>query len=261
MSAPLLETRALSVARRPGHPLVEELSIAVERGELVALCGPNGAGKSTLLLTLAGALTPSAGAVSLGGAPLASLGRRERARRVSMMTQRIDVSAEMTVEELCLLGRAPHMGLWGVPSRMDRDCCESSLKAVGLHGMKRRLLRTLSGGERQRAWFASLLSQASPLILLDEPFSAQDPDGVHAMFAALLAHTEGRGAAIVALHDLALVSRHFDRVWVLSDGALSFDGAPGAPEFEATLRSLYGEAVDVISTADGKVVLQGVPRV
>ena len=101
-------------------------------GEVLALLGPNGAGKSTLLRLLAGLLAPHAGQVSLDGSSLLKLPRRELARALALVPQDPPPDAGSTVLEAVLLGRAPHLGAWGIEGKDDRERARRALAELGL---------------------------------------------------------------------------------------------------------------------------------
>ena len=107
--APLVAVDGLAFGYGP-RPVFADVSFAIRPGELCALCGPNGAGTSTLLRLLLGLHKPQAGVVTLGGAPLAGLTRREIARRAALLPQDAPVDLPLTVREAVALGRLPHLG-------------------------------------------------------------------------------------------------------------------------------------------------------
>lgn len=134
----------------------------------------HGAGKSTLLSTLAGLRKPASGAVLLEGEDAALLHPRQAALRRAWLGQFQNDPFGSTVLETALTGRHPHLGRWDWESTRDAELARGALRAVGLAGMEERQIHTLSGGERQRLTIATLLTQAAPLYLLDEPLSHLD---------------------------------------------------------------------------------------
>ncbi|MCL2523591.1 MAG: ABC transporter ATP-binding protein [Betaproteobacteria bacterium] len=238
--SPLLEARALAV-EIGGRRVVEQLDLTLAPGERLAILGRNGAGKSTLLLTLAGLRPPAAGAVLLGGVDGAALPAREAALRRAWLGQFQNDPFGSTVLETVLTGRHPHLGRWAWESSGDAELARAALAAVGLHGMEERQIHTLSGGERQRLGIATLLTQAPPLYLLDEPLSHLDLN--HQMAAlelfAAMAREQGVGVVMV-LHDPALAHRFCDRALLLYGDGRCESGAVDAILTAATLSRLYG---------------------
>jgi iron complex transport system ATP-binding protein len=211
MSGPLLEARQLAV-EIGGHRVVDRMDLAVGPGECVAILGRNGAGKSTLLSTLAGLRPPAAGAVLLDGEDCALLPPRLAALRRGWLGQFQSDPFGSTVLDTALTGRHPHLGRWAWESARDAEMARQALAAVGLDGLADRQVQTLSGGERQRLAIATLLTQAPPLYLLDEPLSHLDLNHQMAVLGLFAGAARDCGAGVVmVLHDPALAWRFCDR--------------------------------------------------
>ncbi len=240
MTAPLLEARGLAV-EVGGRRVVAGLDLAVAAGERLAILGRNGAGKSTLLATLAGLRPPAAGEVRLAGDDYARLGARGAALRRAWLGQSQADPFGSTVLETALAGRHPHLGRWDWETARDADIAREALAAVGLAGLEQRQVPTLSGGERQRLAIATLLTQAAPLYLLDEPLSHLDLNHQMAVLDLFAGAARECGAAVVmVLHDPALAHRYCDRALLIHG-----DG-----------RTELGE-VDAILTGEGLSALYG----
>jgi len=241
MSA-LLEVRALAVDIG-GRRVVDRLDLTLQAGERLAILGRNGAGKSTLLATLAGLRPPAAGAVRLGGDDSAALAARDAALRRAWLGQFQNDPFGSTVLETALTGRHPHLGRWHWESPHDAGLARAALAAVGLRDMEKRAIHTLSGGERQRLAIATLLTQAPPLYLLDEPLAHLDLNHQMAVLE-LFAATARDGAGIVmVLHDPALAHRFCDRALLLYGDGRTESGGVDAVLTAATLSRLYGHAL------------------
>lgn len=240
MSAPLLEAKDLRV-EIGGKIVVDRVSFKLAPGERLVILGRNGAGKSTLLSTLAGLRPPAAGSVLLAGDDVARLAARAAALRRAWLGQFQNDPFGSTVLETALTGRHPHLGRWDWESTRDTEIARNALAAAGLDGMAARQVHTLSGGERQRLAIATLLTQAAPLYLLDEPLSHLDLN--HQMATLELFSNAARdcGAGVVmVLHDPALAHRFCDRaVLIFGDGRAEC-GPVDALLTAATLSDLYG---------------------
>jgi iron complex transport system ATP-binding protein len=240
MSAPLLETRQLAVDIG-GKRVIDRLDLKLCAGERLAILGRNGAGKSTLLSTLAGLRPASAGAVMLDGEDYTLTPPRQAALRRAWLGQFQSDPFGSTVLETTLTGRHPHLGRWAWESSKDAELARSALKAVGLDGMETRQIHTLSGGERQRLSIATLLTQAAPLYLLDEPLSHLDLNHQMAVLELFSATARNDGAGIImVLHDPALAHRFCDRaLLVFGDGRTEIATVDEALTAK-TLSELYG---------------------
>jgi len=253
VSAPLLEARALCVAVA-GRPLVQGLDLLVRAGECLAILGRNGAGKSTLLATLAGLRAPRSGDVLLGGESAARLPPRAAALRRAWLGQQRGDPFATTVLETALAGRHPHLGRWDWESEADAQLARAALAEVGLAGLESRGVDTLSGGERQRLAIATLLTQAAPLYLLDEPLSHLDLCHQVAILALFKAMARSRGAGVVmVLHDPGLAYRYCQHALLLyGDGEA--DSGPVADMLTTQrLTRLYRQPLRCVDLGGGRV--------
>ncbi|WP_246329420.1 zinc ABC transporter ATP-binding protein AztA [Chthonobacter rhizosphaerae] len=191
------------------HPAIHHVNGGIEPGSLVAVIGPNGAGKSTLLKAIAGLLPPLDGEIRVEGCPR---------RRVAYLPQQseIDRSFPIPVFDFIAMGLWRSVGLFGGFDRRADEAVAGALATVGLAGFERRTLDTLSGGQVQRVLFARLILQDSPLILLDEPFTALDDATSEALLGLVLGwHAEGR-TVVTVLHDLHQVRDHFPTTMLIA---------------------------------------------
>ncbi|MGE5472002.1 MAG: ABC transporter ATP-binding protein [Bacteroidota bacterium] len=243
MSGPLLEARQLAV-EIGGRRVVDRLDFSLSGGERLAILGRNGAGKSTLLATLAGLREPVGGSVLLRGEDTALLAPRDAALRRAWLGQFHADPFGSTVLETALTGRHPHLGRWDWESTRDADLARGALAALGLSGMEERQIHTLSGGERQRLSIATLLTQAAPLYLLDEPLSHLDLSHQMAVLQLFAGTALDCGAGVVmVLHDPALAHRFCDRALLVHGDGNTELGPVNDILTAATLSELYGYAL------------------
>jgi ABC-type cobalamin/Fe3+-siderophores transport system ATPase subunit len=116
-------------SKTAGH-VVENVSLSVERGELVGILGPNGSGKTTLLKLLGGALTPTSGSVLLDGRPLGQWSRRAVARRIAYVPQETHAPFDFTALDITLMGRFPHLGAFALEGPEDLAIARRALEAT-----------------------------------------------------------------------------------------------------------------------------------
>jgi iron complex transport system ATP-binding protein len=239
--------RADRVSRRvDGRLVLDDVVLAPDPGSTVGLLGPNGSGKSTLLRLLAGLLAPTAGVVTLDGAPLAGLPRREIARRLAVVEHQADTQVELTVLDVVRLGRVPHRRAWTPATEQDERAVRTALERAGLTDRAGQPWHTLSGGERQRVQIARALAQEPRELLLDEPTNHLD---IHHQLDLLALVTALPLTTVVALHDLNLAAMYCDRVVVLHTGRVVAAGTPGDVLTESLIAEVYGVRAAV--TADG----------
>jgi len=204
---PVLQVRA--VAKRYGElQALREVSFAAAAGELLAIVGPNGAGKTTLLSIIAGTLEPSAGEVS------------RAAGEVGWAPQSPALYSKLSVaENLALFARLEKVA--------DPDAAVAAmLEQSGLRERADERVGRLSGGNRQRVNVAIALIGDPPVLALDEPSASLDPAQRERLWGFVAGLARAGRTIVFSTHNVAEAQRHADRVIVLADGRILFDGRP-----------------------------------
>jgi sulfate transport system ATP-binding protein len=245
------------------HPAIDDASITIADGELVALLGPSGGGKTTLLRVIAGLEAPDTGTVTIGGKDVTRAGVHERG--VGFVFQHFALFREMSVFENVAFGlrvrpKASRPNDAEITKRVTH-----LLEMVQLEGLARRYPEQLSGGQRQRVALARALAVEPKVLLLDEPFGALDARVRRELRKFLRKLHEDLGTtSVLVTHDQEEAFEISDRVVVIHRGKIQQLGTPeqllGAPandfvrEFLSELDSVEGRA-----TATGTIELDGVP--
>jgi len=222
---PTLAAQQLKVTLA-GRTVLNDVSLSLSSGHLVALVGPNGAGKTTLLRALAG-LVPSTGTVEVGGDRLSSLSLRERAKRFGYLPQGHQVHWPLPAKDVVALGRYPHGAT--DPARLsarDEQAVLRAMQATNVVEFAERPITELSGGERSRVALARVLAVEAPIVLADEPTASLDPRYQIDVMINLRAAADRGVLVVVVTHDLGLAARFADSVLVLSGGRLVAQGKP-----------------------------------
>ncbi len=182
-----------------GHIVLEHVDIEIFPGLLTMCLGRNGAGKSTFMRLIGGMLPSKLGAVKLGKTQIADLSFRERARKVSYLSQMHQPVFPFTVTDVVLTGRAGHVSF--IPKKRDRDIALEMIGKVGISHLQDRYYTELSGGEQQMVMIARSLAQEPEILLLDEPTSHLDFNN-QVNILSLLKKLVADGLTVVAvLHD------------------------------------------------------------
>lgn len=192
-----------------GRPALDDVTVRVDPGSLVAIFGPNGGGKSTLLKVLAGILRTWSGRVEVLGGPPGSA-----AQQVAYVPQaeNVDWSFPVSVWDVAMMGRYPRLGPFRRVGSEDRHAVQGALEQVGMAAHARTQIGALSGGQRRRAFLARALASAPDLYLLDEPVTGVDPVTQEDLMAVLDAEAKRGRTVLATTHDLAAASQHFQRV-------------------------------------------------
>ena len=222
---PVLTARGLDY-RIGTAQLLDDVNLELRRGELLGLIGPNGAGKSTLLRNLIGYLTPSRGEVLVQGRPISEYSSRERAKRVSYLSQYGPDQFPFPVIEVVEMGAYPVIGMGRAPGTRERESAMRALSYVGLERLADRSFPSLSGGERQLVLFARILVQESPIILLDEPTASLDIGHETTLLQMVHDLCEEGYSAIIALHNLNVAAEYCRRLVLMDRGRVRAEGPP-----------------------------------
>jgi Cu-processing system ATP-binding protein len=197
-----------------GQRAVEGLTLSVETGEVVALLGPNGSGKTTSLKAAAGLVRPTAGRVLVGASDGSLRPAEEPAARkaLSYLPQRVSFPEALSGREVLDFYRK----LRGVPAARVDD----ALRLASLNGSAARAVGTYSGGMVQRLGLAVAVLPDAPVLLLDEPTAALDPDGLSAFYGLVEARRRAGKTVLFTSHQLGDVEQLADRIAILVEGRL-----------------------------------------
>lgn len=222
-----------------GHRIIDDVSMTLDRGELVGLIGPNGAGKTTLLRAVVGASQRVEGSFLVDGVSLERLPALERARKLAYLPQERRVEWQLPARAIVMLGRFPYRHGFGPPAPECEAAVDRALEAVDAATFAHRSVRTLSGGERARVLLARALAVEAPLLLADEPIAELDPyHQIHVMEILRQRADEGTGILAV-LHDLSIAARFMDRLILLNRGRVVAQGRPEEVLNDANLENVY----------------------
>jgi len=215
------------VTQGKSRTVMDHLSLAAHRGELVALIGRNGTGKSTLLRTMV-ALQPCLdGTVRLEGRDLHTIGRSGLPRIVSFTSTEPIALRNIKVREVVALGRFPYTNWIGSLNTDDERSVNEALEVTGILPLADRNIDNISDGERQRALIARSLAQDTDLLVMDEPTAFLDLPSRYSIVGLLRKLTREKGKCVIySTHDLDTAINEADRLWLMTEEGVS----QGAPE-------------------------------
>lgn len=224
-SEPLLTVEDLSFAYSKGHQALSQVSLKINKGEIVAIVGNNGAGKSTLSKLICGFEKPQQGRMLLGGRDLSELSIKERADHIGYVMQNPNqmISKVMIRDEVALGLRTRGMSESKVEARVDE-----TLKICGLWPFRSWPVSALSYGQKKRVTIASILALRPEMIILDEPTAGQDYRH-YTEIMEFLSELNRQGVTVVMItHDMHLMLEYAERALVINDGRLIADSSCAA---------------------------------
>ncbi|MDH5806641.1 MAG: ABC transporter ATP-binding protein [Candidatus Methanomethylicaceae archaeon] len=233
---------------------LNNVSLKVDKGKVLALIGPNGAGKSTLLKCIVGIIKPNSGKIIFDGKDISNLSERERAKIIAYLPQYVPIIFPITVFDSIILGRLPFFDL--MPSKQDYKIVENIINYLNLSSYSNRYIDELSGGERQRVHIARVIAQETKVILLDELSANLDIKYQHEVLELITKIThENNKSTIIALHDINLALKYADEIAIMNNGKIVKCGHPEEIITKDIIKQIYGIDVDLIDFNGRKRIL------
>ncbi len=223
-----------------GKPLIKDINIGIEQGEIVTLIGPNGAGKSTILKSITRQLDLISGTVRFDDKELRSYSYRDLSCKMAVvLTERMKPEL-MTCHDIVATGRYPYTGRLGILSTEDEQKVEEALKAVHADDLGSRDFNAISDGQRQRVLLARAICQEPEIILLDEPTSFLDVRHKLELLAILRNMAKSKGITVImSLHEIDLAQKVSDKIICVKGDHIFRYGKPEDIFEEEAIRGLY----------------------
>lgn len=228
------------------RPVVDQISLTLEAGEILAILGPNGAGKSTLFKILSGEIPCKHGQVGYNGNPLEKLNSRQLAQVRAVMPQHTTVNFPFTAQEVV------ELGLFSAQSKNPADLVKEVMGATKTLHLKDVNFQHLSGGEKQRVQLARVLVQIweqKPFpryLLLDEPTSSLDIAQQHGVLSILRSLTHRNIGVLIILHELNLAAQYADRIALLKGGMITQCGPVREVLQEESLHRVFDYPIQIL---------------
>lgn len=216
--------------------IVRNMSLQVMDQQFVGLIGPNGCGKSTLLKSIYKSLAPHKGSVFLGDLDVLKSSEKKVSQRLGVVSQFNEMSFDLTVHQMVMLGRTPHKKMLESDKADDYKIVEEALARTGLTVYKDRSYLSLSGGEKQRVILARAIAQQPQFLILDEPTNHLD---IRYQIEILSCVKELNVGVLAALHDLEMAANYCDYVYAVKDGEIHAHGVPEEVLTPAIIEELY----------------------
>lgn len=240
-------TKQMSVGYHK-RPLIKDIEIDLEKGEILTLIGPNGAGKSTVLKTIARQLEMITGVVYLDKGNVTQMSGIELAQRMAVVLTDKLRTEMMTCEDVVATGRYPYTGRFGILSREDRAITEEAMELVHVTEIKDKDFTEISDGQRQRVMLARAICQEPEIIILDEPTSYLDVKYKLEFLSILQEMRKKKGLTVImSLHELELAARVSDKILCIQGEYVERFGRPEeifVPSYIGNLFSISSGSFD-----------------
>ena len=246
----LCDIRKVCFSYNASRTILRDVSFSVFENEIVGILGKNGSGKSTLLNVVTGFLPCAKGTIFVGGKSIKAISLSERAKLLSYIQQsKIRVPSYYRLEDFIIEGRRPFRS-FGLYTHEDYELLDKTINDCDLADFRDSYVKDLSGGEFQRCLFARALMKQSQFYLFDEPCSAMDIKYQKEFFKiATKVKDTMRAGILITIHDINLAVQNCDRLILLNDGSIVFDGK--ARDVSADIISKTFD-IEVSTSARGK---------
>ena len=222
------------------QPLIRDIGVSVERGQIVTLIGPNGAGKSTILKSITRQIPLLGGSVILDERDMKTYSFGDLAKRMAVMLTDRPRTQLLTCRDVAAAGRYPYTGRFGLLRPEDEEKVDEALRTVGAEDIAGKDFARVSDGQRQRVLLARALCQEPELLILDEPTSYLDVKHKLELLAILRDMARRNGMTVIlSLHEIDLAMKISDRIWCVKGDYLAAEGTPEEIFREEQIRALF----------------------
>ncbi len=233
----MIEVRDI-VKKYGDNPVVDNVSLNIEKGKITSFIGPNGAGKSTLLSMISRIMKKDEGKVIIDGRELEKWDTKELAKKIAILKQSNNINVRLTIKEIVSFGRYPHCE--GRLTKEDTKYVDEAIEYMQLKDIEDRYLDELSGGQRQRAYIAMVIAQDTEYVLLDEPLNNLDMKHSVQMMKVLRGLVDDlRKTVVIVMHDINFASVYSDKIVILKDGKIVKDDITDAIISKDVLEDVY----------------------
>lgn len=221
-------------------PVLENITLNIDKGGFYGILGPNGSGKSTLLDLIAGYKKPTTGSVIFNGTVIEKRKKKDLAKEIGVVFQNFYINFGYTVEEVVMMGRHPHIAKFATPTRRDFEIVEDTIEKTDIKRFKDRFITNLSGGERQRVVFARALAQETDVLILDEATSNLDINHTLKLMNLVSDRVRKQKTTVIAvIQDINLAAMYCDNLIFLKDGKLVSFGRKDEVLTKENLKNIF----------------------
>lgn len=226
MDNAVLAAKHLKTGYAKSIVVLDDVSFAVKKGEMVGIIGANGAGKSTLLKTLRGILKPLDGDVELFGKNISEYTDREFACQVAYLQQSVELAFGYTNKEIVMAGRYPRLQWWQRESEKDEEIVNACMEYTGVENLAEKPCNAISGGQRQRVLLAKVLAQQTPILFLDEPSTGLDIFYQEEIYRFCRELCHAGKTVLMVVHEMSLAGKFCSRLLLVGEHGILADGTP-----------------------------------
>jgi zinc transport system ATP-binding protein len=223
------------------EPVLDQISLDINKGDYLGIIGPNGSGKTTLLRLMLGLIQPASGTVSLFDHPVRNFHEWSRIGYIPQKATHIESRFPFTVEEVVSLGRISKVGMLRPFRSSDRNSVSEALEQVDMLAFRKRLVTELSGGQQQKVFIAKGLVSNPAILILDEPTVGVDIKSQDEFYRLLSELNKERGMTLIVIsHDIDVIANEVNSLACLNQ-TICYHGEPREFIKGDYLEKVYGQ--------------------
>ena len=229
-----------------GNPLIRDINIGIDKGEIVTLIGPNGSGKSTILKSITRQLKLIGGTVFFDDTSLMELSYKELSSKMAVvLTERIKTEL-MNCHDIVATGRYPYTGRLGILTKRDEELVEEAMEAVHAQELGNQDFNAISDGQRQRVLLARAICQEPEILILDEPTSSLNDEDAKMLLDLLMEFKKNGLTSIIITHKLNEIIYCADRCTIIRDGTTIETLTKGVDDLseDRIIKGMVGRSMD-----------------
>ncbi|MEN6417820.1 MAG: ABC transporter ATP-binding protein [Clostridiaceae bacterium] len=234
--------------------VLNNISLTVSDGQLLAVLGSNGVGKTTLFRCILGLLPHYKGLIRVDGTDAHTLSARELAHHIAYIPQTHGMAFSYSVQDMVLMGTTHQVSAMSVPKQKELDAANAALSKLGISHLMYHNFSKLSGGEQQLVLIARALAQNSKTLLMDEPTASLDYGNQSLVLRQVRKLADEGYTVLLSTHNPQHALWYADMAVALHDGTIAAFGIPGDVVDAALIEKLYGVEVCLIDTAQGALI-------
>lgn len=233
----MVECKNITV-KLQNREIVKNVSFKAEKGEITVIIGKNGSGKTTLMRAVSSSVKYE-GEILVNEKNIADFSQKEKSALISAMPQLLP-QPPVTVNKLVSFGRHPYTGLSGILSDKDKNIVQECIAEAKIENIASSTVNRISGGERRKAFFAMMLAQKAPVMLLDEPTANLDGEYTRHITAMINKRKADFCTIIMVLHDINHALMIADKIIAMDMGEKVFEGTPADAMAEKIPERIFG---------------------
>ncbi len=234
--------------------IIDNVSLDIPKGQVIAFIGSNGAGKSTLISIISRTLSKNSGEVYIDEKELSKWDNNKLSKKISILKQSNSLNIRLTVKELVSFGRFPYSK--GKLTKEDKEHIDNAIKYMGIEHLQNRYLDELSGGQKQMAFISMIIAQDTEYVFLDEPLNNLDMHHCVKIMKNIKTLSRKMGkTVIIVIHDINFVSLYADYIIAMKDGKIIKSSKKDDIINEPTLKEIYNMDIQVKNIDGQKICL------